>query len=158
VPAAAPAATPPMPKTEAVPKPSRVSVTIAAPPQVKVKDQFMVDIKASEVNNLRSAPFVLSYDPIFVEFVDATAGELLKSEGKPPVFKATNDKSTGQVTFSASLPDNASPVSGSGKITTVIFRAKNQGPASFGLMGVNFIGQGGKQIETLPYNTVVEVK
>jgi general secretion pathway protein D len=57
-----------------------------------------------------------------------------------------------------SRPDDAPGVSGSGRLATVTFRAKNQGPASFGLMGVNFTAQGGYQIDTLPYNTVVEVK
>ncbi|GAM10649.1 type IV pilus biogenesis and competence protein PilQ [Geobacter sp. OR-1] len=138
--------------------PARVSVTIAAPPLVKVKDQFVIDIKATEVSGLKSAPFILAYDPIFVEFVGASPGDLLKSDGKQPAFRAANDKSTGQVTFNISSSDDTSAVSGSGKIASVTFKARNQGPASFGLMGVNFIGLGGRQIETLPYNTVVEVK
>lgn len=150
-----PAATP---KTELNQKPARTSVTIAAPSSVKVKDQFMVDIKVSEVNSLRNTLFILSYDPIFLEYVDASTGQLMKSDGKTPAFKATNDKNTGQILFSISRPENIPPVSGSGKITTVTFKAKNQGPASLGLMGVNFTGQGGRQLETLPYNTVVEVK
>jgi general secretion pathway protein D len=148
----------PAPVAQSEQKPSRVSVTIAAPPLVKVKDQFVIEIKATAVSGLKSAPFVLAYDPIFVEFVGASAGDLLKNDGKQPVFRATNDKSTGQVTFNISRPDDSSAINGSGKIALVTFKARNQGPASFGLMGVNFIGQGGKQIETLPYNTVVEVK
>ncbi|MBT0662783.1 type II secretion system protein [Geobacter pelophilus] len=148
----------PAPAPQQEQKPSRVSVTIAAPPLVKIKDQFVIEIKATAVSGLKSAPFVLAYDPIFVEFVGASAGDLLKSDGKQPVFRATNDNSTGQVTFNISKADDGSAINGSGKIALVTFKARNQGPASFGLMGVNFIGQGGKQIETLPYNTVVEVK
>jgi general secretion pathway protein D len=135
----------------------RISVTIGAPPTVKIKDQFTVEIKANDVNGLVNAPFILAYDPIFVEFVGAVEGDLLKKGGKPS-FKAVDDRNTGQVNFSLSLPSDAAGAVGSGRLAAATFRARNQGPASFGLMGVNFSGQGGRQFDTLPYNTVVEVK
>jgi general secretion pathway protein D len=134
-----------------------VSVTIAAPPQVKVQDQFKIEVKATEVAGLVSAPFVLVYDPIFVEFIAGMEGDLLKKDGRSTVFRSVNDRNTGQVTFSVARGAGAGGVNGAGTIATATFKAKNQGPASFGLMGVNFTSQGG-QIETLPYNTVIEVK
>lgn len=136
----------------------RISVTLGAPPTIKVKDQFTVEVKATEVNGLLNAPFILAYDPIFVEFVGASEGDLLKQGGKQTTFKASDDRNTGQVTFALSLPSDAAGATGSGRLATATFRARNQGPASFGLMGVNFSGPGGRQFDVLPYNTVVEVK
>lgn len=139
-------------------KPLDLSVTIGAPSTVKVKDQFIVEIKATDAVGLQNAPFILAYDPIFVEYVSAAEGNLLKQDGKPVSFRATDDKNTGQVTFAMSRPADAGGVNGSGTLASITFRARNQGPASFGLMAVNFTGQGGKQFDVLPYNTVVEVK
>ncbi|MBI5657474.1 MAG: type II secretion system protein [Geobacter sp.] len=152
--AAAKTAEAPLPQT----KPSRLSVTIGAPSTVKVKDQFIVEIKASDVVGLQNAPFILAYDPIFVEYVGAAEGNLLRQDGKPVTFRVTDDKNTGQVTFALNRPADSGGVNGSGTLATVTFRARNQGPASFGLMAVNFTGQGGKQFDVLPYNSVVEVK
>jgi len=152
--AAAKTADAPLPQT----KPSRLSVTIGAPSTVKVKDQFIVEIKATDVVGLQNAPFILAYDPIFVEYVGAAEGNLLRQDGKPVTFRVTDDKNTGQVTFALSRPADSGGVNGSGTLASVTFRARNQGPASFGLMAVNFTGQGGKQFDVLPYNSVVEVK
>jgi len=41
---------------------------------------------------------------------------------------------------------------------TATFKARNQGPASFGFLGVNLADKEGKVQETIPFNTVVEVK
>jgi general secretion pathway protein D len=49
-------------------------------------------------------------------------------------------------------------VNGAGSLITATFRAKNQGPASFGFIGVNFTGPGGKALETIPFNSIVEIK
>lgn len=152
--AATKAAEAPLPQT----KPARLSVTIGAPPTVKVKDQFIVEIKATDAVGLQNAPFVLAYDPIFVEYVGAAEGSLLRQDGKPVTFRVADDKNTGQVTFALNRPADSGGVNGSGTLATVTFRARNQGPASFGLMAVNFTGQGGKQFDVLPYNSVVEVK
>ncbi|MSM38077.1 MAG: type II secretion system protein [Geobacter sp.] len=152
--AAVKAADAPLPQT----KPARLSVTIGAPSTVKVKDQFIVEIKAADVVGLQNAPFILAYDPIFVEYVGAAEGNLLRQDGKAVTFRVTDDKNTGQVTFALNRPADSGGVNGSGTLATVTFRARNQGPASFGLMAINFTGQGGKQYDVLPYNSVVEVK
>lgn len=149
--AATPVAETPQPVT-------RGSLNIAAPASVGVGTQFRVEIKASDLNGLSKAPFVLLYDPIFIEYVGATEGNLLNRDGKPTSFNALPEKAAGKVTFTLARTGTAEGVSGSGTLLTATFTAKNKGPASLGFQGVRFTDQANRPLEIIPYNTVVEVK
>lgn len=133
-------------------------VSIAAPKSVKVNDQFPVEIKASDVQNLYGAPLILAYDPIFMDFVGASEGGLLKQDGKPTAFRTTVNPNTGQVAIVLNRVGDVGGVNGAGTLLTATFKAKNRGPASLGLMGINFTDPAGKALEAIPYNAVVEVK
>ncbi|KAF0218296.1 MAG: proteinral secretion pathway protein [Geobacteraceae bacterium] len=137
---------------------SRALVNITAPKSVKVNDQFTVEIKASDVSNLYNAPFILVYDPIFLDFVGAAEGSFLKQDGKPTSFRTTVDKNTGQVTIALNRVGDVGGVSGAGTLLTATLKARNKGPASFGFMGVNFTDPAGKPLDAVPYNAVVEVQ
>ena len=65
---------------------------ITTPSSVSIGQQFSLDIKVSNINDLSAASFVLTYDPVFVEFISAAQGDLLKSDGKPATFSNTTDK------------------------------------------------------------------
>ncbi|AJE04849.1 type II secretion system protein [Geobacter pickeringii] len=149
--AAAPVAEAPQPVT-------RGSLNIAAPASVAVGAQFRVEIKASDVNGLAKAPFVLLFDPIFIEYVGATEGNLLNRDGKPTSFNALPEKAAGKVTFTLARTGTAEGVSGSGTLLAATFTAKNKGPASIGFQGVRFTDQANRPLDVIPYNTVVEVK
>ncbi len=136
----------------------RISLNIGAPASVKVNDQFMAEIKVSDAKSLFNAPFVLVYDPAFLEFQAAAEGDFLKKDGKSSSFKTKVDKVTGQVTVVMSRQPESGGVEGGGTLLTASFKAKNKGPASLGFMSVKFSDVGGKIIETIPYNTVIEVK
>lgn len=136
----------------------RISLNIGAPASVKVNDQFMAEIKVSDAKSLLNAPFVLVYDPAFLEFQAAAEGDFLKKDGKPSSFKTKVDKVTGQVTVIMGRQPESGGVEGSGTLLTASFKAKNKGPASLGFMSVKFSDVGGKIIDTIPYNTVIEVK
>lgn len=158
--AAVPAPVPvPAPAPQPVRQPSeRISLNIGAPATVKVGEQFMAEIKVSDVKSLVNAPFVLVYDPAFLEFQAAAEGDFLNKDGKPTTFKSTVDKATGQVTITSARQPGAGGVDGGGILLTASFKAKNRGPASLGFMSVKFTNAGGKIIETIPYNTVIEIK
>lgn len=153
--AAVPTATPAVPVTTA---PVRGSLNIAAPAVVNSGSQFKVEIKAADVKGLVKAPFVLLYDPIFVDYVGATEGNFLNKDGKPTSFSAQADKGAGRVTITMARTGTAEGVDGSGTLMTATFLAKNKGPASLGLQNVKFVDQANRPIEMIPYNTVVEVK
>jgi general secretion pathway protein D len=100
----------------------------------------------------------LVYDPKFLDFAGAAEGIFLKRDGKPTLFRTVLDKTTGQVTIVLNRVGDAGGVSGSGTLLTATFKARNQGPASIGFVGVNLADPAGKPLEAVPYNTVVEVK
>jgi len=130
---------------------------ITAPSSISLGQQFSLDIKANDVKDLASSSFVLTYDPIFVEFVSVAQGSFLKSDGKPTTFSNTADKASGTVTISQVRGAGIGGVSGGGTLATAIFRAKNQGPASFGFRNVSFTATDGKSLTMLPFSTAVDV-
>lgn len=138
--------------------PARVSLSIAAPSSAKLNDQFTVDVKAAGAKDLKSAPFVLVYDPLFVDFVGAAEGPFLRSDGKPTQFGYSVDRNTGQVTVTLDRTGETGGLSGDGTLMTATFKAKNQGPANLGFKGAHFAAPKGTPIEVLPYSTVVEIK
>ncbi|MBT0654443.1 cohesin domain-containing protein [Geomobilimonas luticola] len=151
-------ATPPNVPAAAPEPPQRVMLNLLAPPTVKVNDQFRVEIKVSDAKNLYNSPFTLVYDPLFLDFVGIEEGPFLKSDGKPTLFKTSLDANGGKVAVTLGRVGDVPGVTGAGTIATAIFKAKNQGPASLGFIDANFVAAGGKPLETLPYNTAVEVQ
>ncbi len=137
---------------------SRVTLRFTAPKTVKVDERFNAEVLTSETKDLVSAPFTLVYDPIFLEFISASEGDLLKKDAKQTLFRVTNDASSGRVTVGLTQVGDSAGVSGTGKLLSAVFRAKKAGPASIGFIGVNFRAVGGKPLEVVPYNAVVEVK
>lgn len=156
VPVVAPAGQ--VPASSAAPAPPvRGSLNISAPAAVDLGSQFKVEIRVSDVKGLVKAPFVLLYDPIFVEYVGAVEGTFLNRDGKPTSFSAQADKGKGRVTITMGRT-GAEGIDGAGPLLTATFAAKNKGPASLGLQSVAFADQANRPIDIIPYNTVVEVK
>lgn len=160
VPVATPAPVPvPAPAPAPAPAPvQRALLQIAAPESVKVGQQFSVDIKVSGVTSLSGAPFVLTYDPIFVEYVSMTEGTFLKNDGKPTTYSSKADPAAGSLTVSLARAAGSGGVSGGGGLATVVFRAKNQGPASFAFRNVSFTAANGSAHAVLPFSTAVEIR
>lgn len=138
--------------------PARATLSVVAPKAVKKNERFTIEVQVSNAANVFKAPFTMVYDPIFVEFVGATEGGFLKQGGTQTTFQTTVDKNTGQIAVTMNRAGDASGVNGSGPLMTATFKARNQGPASFGFLGVNLADKEGKVQETIPFNTVVEVK
>lgn len=136
----------------------RGSLNIAAPAGVDLGGQFKVEVKVSDVKGLAKAPFILLYDPIFIEYVGAAEGNFLNRDGKPTTFNALADKAAGRVVITMDRGAAGDGVDGSGTLLTATFMAKNKGPASLGLQNVKFVDQANRPLEIIPYNTVVEVK
>lgn len=131
---------------------------IAAPSGVAIGQQFSIDIKTADVQDVVEAPFSLMYDPIFVEFVSAKEGPFMKKDGKPTIFSATANPSNGNLAVNLERVSGSNGVSGAGTIATLTFRAKNQGPASFGFRSVNFMSTNHKPHEILPFSTTVDIR
>ncbi|MDO9309087.1 MAG: type II secretion system protein, partial [Deltaproteobacteria bacterium] len=170
----APAASPAVPITGAapaqatVPSPAapapapapaqRALLQIAAPSSSTIGQQFGVDIKVTGVTDLANATLVLTYDPIFVEFVSMTEGPFLKKDGKPTTFSSKADAAGGAVSVSLLRVSGSGGVSGGGVMATAMFRAKNQGPASFAFRNVAFSTANGAAQNILPFSTAVDIR
>jgi general secretion pathway protein D len=160
----APAASPVGPATPAAAPPAapapakRGLVQIAAPAGIDVGQQFSVDIKAGDVQDLAGASLVLSYNPGLVEYVSATEGGFMKKEGKATIYSASANPAEGTLTINLSRASNSGGVTGTGTLVSVLFRAKSKGAASFGFQRVNFTSAAGNPLEMLPFSTAVTVR
>ncbi|HBA70952.1 MAG: type II secretion system protein [Geobacteraceae bacterium GWC2_55_20] len=153
VPAPAPVTAP------AAPVPAqRALLQIAAPASSSIGQQFGIDIKVTGVTDLANASLVLTYDPIFVEFISMTEGPFLKKDGKPTSFSSKADTAGGAVSVSLLRVSGSGGVSGGGVMATAMFRAKNQGPASFAFRNVAFSTANGAAQNILPFSTAVDVR
>jgi len=133
-------------------------VQIAAPAGIDVGQQFYVDIKAGDVQNLAGAVLVLSYDPKLVDYVSAAEGTFLKKDGKPTLYSASANAADGTLTINLSRAPNSGGISGAGTLVSALFRAKGKGAASFGFQRVSFTSVDGKPLEMLPFSTAVNVR
>jgi len=150
---------PPAPaqKPAAPAAPQRGLLQITAPSTLTIGQQFSLGVNVSDVKELASAPVVLTYDPVFVDFISAAEGNFLNKDGKPTVFSSKADAASGTVTVSLARGTGTGGVSGNGTLFLAMFRAKNQGPASFGFRNVNFTAADGRPLSMLPFSIVVEV-
>ena len=105
-----------------------------------------------------NAPFTLIFDPIFVDILGVAEGGLFRSDGKESVYKSQVNTAKGQVAITLSRLPGAPGVNGNGTLLFGTFRAKNKGPANFGIMNPRFTTSGGAPINASPYNTVVDVQ
>jgi general secretion pathway protein D len=155
----APTQTAPASPTAITPPPvQRGLLQIAAPSSVTVGQQFSVEVKVSGVVDLASAPFVLTFDPIFVEFVSITEGAFMRKDGKPTSFSGKPDASGGTVSVTLSRSASSGGVSGAGALATALFKAKKQGPASFAFRNSTFSAVNGSAVPILPFSTAVDVR
>ena len=149
------------PSVAPVPAPSPIQrslLQIAAPSSVTVGQQFSLDIKISDAKDLANAPFVLTYDPIFVEFVSISEGTLLKSDGKPTTFSGKSDAAAGTVNVTAVRATGNPGVNGGGSLATLLFKAKTKGPASFAFKNSMFTSSNGTALSILPFSTAVDIR
>ncbi|HEX9024029.1 MAG TPA: cohesin domain-containing protein [Geobacteraceae bacterium] len=151
-----PAALPPQGVTP--PSVAGMALRIAAPPQAAVNDLLSVTVTVGNASGLFSAPFILTYDPAILEFVEASEGNLLKSDGKKTVFQFVNPKQGGVVTVNLSRIKDSGGVSGSGVLASLAFRVIGRGIANLGFSSVHFTDPAGKTLDVMPFNTIVNAQ
>lgn len=134
------------------------TLSLTAPASVSVGQQFAIALNAAGVQNLYSAPFVLTYDPDLIDFSGITEGSFLRQDGKPTDFKTSAAKDAGQVRVVLKRVGKASGVNGSGTLASAMFKAKKKGVAGFSLQEINFSAPGGNPVEVIPYNVAVEIR
>jgi general secretion pathway protein D len=131
---------------------------IGAPQSVTVGQQFIVDIKVNGVTDLINSPFVLTFDPAFVDFMSVTEGPFMKKDGKSTTFSSKTETAGGTVSVSLARAAEGGGVSGGGSLVTAMFRAKNQGSAGFAFRSVGLSGVNGAPLTILPFSTRVDIR
>jgi general secretion pathway protein D len=119
---------------------------------------FTLDVKATSISDLSGAPFVLTYDPIFVEFISASEGDFLRKDGVATVFGSAVSAATGTVSINLARAPGKAGASGAGTLASLTFRAKQKGPASFGFRNVSFTSSDNRPLSVLPFSAAVEIK
>jgi general secretion pathway protein D len=150
-----------VPPAAAVPAPvptRRGLLQIAAPSSAPVGQQFALDIKVSDVEDLATAPFVLAYDPALVDFIAISEGAFMKTDGKATDFGSMADSVGGTVAVTLGRKAGNGGVSGAGTLATASFRAKKQGSASFAFKNVVFGASSGSTLNILPFSTAVDIR
>lgn len=136
----------------------KVSIKVSAPSTVKLGEQFAAEVSATDADNLGSAPMTVVFDPVFLEAISVSEGELFNKDGKSANFTTRIDNQGGQVSVKIDRAAESAGVTGGGRLFTLNFRAKSPGPASIGFIGVKLLSKLGKQLDTTLYNAVVEVR
>jgi len=136
----------------------KISLKIVAPGSVKKNELFNVDIQVADALNLSSTPLTVIYDPSMLEALEVNEGGLLKQDGRKTNFTNKIDNNSGQLMVKISREDAAEGVAGAGSLCTIKFKAKSNGPASIGFVGVKLADARGKQLDSILYNAVVEIK
>jgi len=93
-----------------------------------------------------------------LEALEVSEGGLLKQDGRKTNFTNKIDNNSGQLMVKISREDAAEGVAGAGSLCAIKFKAKSNGPASIGFVGVKLADAKGKQLDSILYNAVVEIK
>jgi general secretion pathway protein D len=160
-PVAAPSVSVPPPAPVLVPAAvpvQRSLLQISAPSAVTVGQQFSLDIKISDITDLANAPFMLTFDPIFVDFMAISEGDFMKKDGKPTSFSSKADSASGLVTVTLARTAGSGGVTGGGTLASASFKAKKQGPASFAFKNTAFGTANGSPLSILPFSTAVDIR
>ena len=90
--------------------------------------EFPMNLMAENVTGMTEAVLVVSYNPTVLEFRRALVGEFLKSGGAPASVMIATHPGKGQVELR--MRRDGPPVSGSGVLASLFFRAKAPGLAT----------------------------
>jgi general secretion pathway protein D len=138
LPAAQPAPAAPgaaAPVTTVAPAGASGSVSLAwqGPAQVKVGEQFSVQLRVNSQPALRSMPALLGYDPQVFQVVNVQEGDFFKQANGKTSFSQRVDAGQGKVFVALvrqSGSGNDAGINGSGSLATVTLKAVKAAPAA----------------------------
>lgn len=99
---------------------------------VKVGEEFSLDVSVNGVSDLYAAPFYLTYDPKLLRFISAKEGSFLGQDGNSTTFLFSNDANRGRIIVGLTRLGQVKGVSGSGSLMRVDFKAIETGSISIG--------------------------
>jgi LysM repeat protein len=130
---------------------------------LNVGDTLVVDVMVSNVTALFGAEFHLTFDAGKLEVVDQSPGtegtQIAMGSFLSPDFIAQNtaNNATGKVDFGVSQMSPHGPVSGTGVLAKITFKAKASGTANLTFSSVLLADASGTQIQASSQNAVITV-
>ena len=102
---------------------------------VDTGDSLTASVEIEGVEDTFYAAFDLTYDPTIVEYQSATEGKFLSRNGADPTsFQVAQDQTgSGRLTVGVTRLGNIGPVSGSGSLLTLHFKAVGPGTSPLSL-------------------------
>jgi len=133
-------------------------VIISTPMTAKVGEPFTLEIRAVNVDSIRTASFVLTFDTNLLAPVSFAEGSFLKKPGVKTAFTSSVDAIGGTVSINLALPPGSPGVGGSGVLSTAVFRPKKPGTAAFGFRDVAFSSANGGPTSIMPFATSIGIQ
>jgi len=131
---------------------------IEGPGLAAVGQEFTLTVQVAGVENLYSAPMVVSFDSRLLEFVRAAEGSFLRADGSPTVFTTSPNQSQGRIIVGYKQGAGGQGASGDGTLYQLVFRATQPGTAKVNLERINFRGPAGDRLKVTAEGTLVEVR
>lgn len=109
-------------------------------------DDLFLNVDVKQVANVYGAAFAIHYDPMVFEYINSTEGGFFKSGGGSTTYIAV--AGDGVVTIGISLlGSETQPVTGSGSMCSIVFRAVNTGRTRFDYRENRLLDRDGNTIE-----------
>jgi hypothetical protein len=105
---------------------------------VTVGQTFSVNVETSDVVDLYGWEFTLKWNPTFLDVLNVTEGEFLKSGGDTFFWPITNN-TDGCILADCTLTGNISGVNGSGTLAIVEFKAEGAGQSILDLYDTKLV-------------------
>lgn len=122
---------------------------------LKSGEQGTISMRVDNAEGMYGIEFHLQFDPNVVEVVDADASkpgvQIMPGDWLKNTFVAVNkaDNTVGKIDYAVTLLNPAPPVSGSGAIATITFRAKSNGTSPLKVEKEIIASRDGKEIKSV---------
>ncbi|NLV23901.1 MAG: hypothetical protein GXY54_03835 [Deltaproteobacteria bacterium] len=127
--------------------PRMAALSLQGNGDIRPGDIFTLTVRIDDVAGLARLPLAVSYDPRYLDFIRAEEGEFLKQDGRATVFTSRVDNRLGLVYIENGRMDRKRPVSGSGPVAELTFRARAPGLTSVDFAEKEVRGSGGEPVE-----------
>jgi hypothetical protein len=104
-----------------------------------VSQNFTININVTAVSDLYAWEFNLNWTANILNFVNATEGPFLKSDGNSTFFYYNLNTTAGQITVECTRLGNIPGLSGSGVLATIKFNVNSSGQSPLNLYDVTLI-------------------
>ncbi|NLC70445.1 MAG: type II secretion system protein [Desulfuromonadaceae bacterium] len=131
----------------AEPPPRTALLSLQGGDDIRQGDFFVLAVRLDDVSAVSRLPLVISYDPLQLDFIHAQEGTFLKQDGRATVFTSRVDNQLGYVHVENARLDENLPISGSGSVAELTFRARAMGPTALDFVEKEARGPAGKPLD-----------